>query len=97
MSLAKTIFCGILMGGSVAFSFGGEAVSSGPTDWHRRVLRDSHVKSTASVVQDADPLLIEPDTSFNDIQLDPAPTGSRRRRRRRRAWRVRRVRRERRM
>jgi hypothetical protein len=74
MSLAKTIFCGILMGGSVAFSFGGEAASSGPTDWHRRVLRDSHVKSTASVVQDADPLLIEPDTSFNDIQLDPVPT-----------------------
>jgi hypothetical protein len=74
MSLAKTIFCGIALGGWVACSFGAEAASSSQNDWHRRVLRDSRVKKTATVVQDENPLLVEPDASFDSIQLDPAPS-----------------------
>jgi hypothetical protein len=73
MSPAKTILCGIVLSSLVACSLGADA-TTGRTDWRRRALRDSHVKPTATVVQDTNPLLIEPDASFDSIQLDPVPS-----------------------
>ena len=75
MWLAKRILCGVMIGGWATLALGAETTPSGRGDWERRVLRDVRVKPTSSVTPVESPLLAEPDSGYDDIQLDPVSSG----------------------